>query len=83
MVRIQLNAKVSEKGQVVIPKPIREHFNIQPSTELIFDLEEEKIVIKKKGNSLDVFESFVNAVKKKRNFPKHTDWDKEYYSQFD
>ena len=53
---------LSEKGQIVIPKPIREHFNIQPSTELIFDVEEEKIVIKKKGNSLDVFESFVNAV---------------------
>ena len=82
MVRINLNAKVSEKGQVVIPKPIRVQFNIKPDTELIFDVEEEKIVIKKKANSLDIFESFVNAVKKKKKFPEYVDWDKGYYSQF-
>ena len=83
MVRIQLNAKVSEKGQIVIPKPIREQFNILPSTELVFDVEEEKIIIKKKKNSLDIFEIFITAVKKKKKFPEHVDWDKEYYSQFD
>ena len=40
-------------------------------------------MIKKKDNGIDVFESFVNAVKKKKKFPEHMDWDKEYYSQFD
>ena len=83
MVRIQLNARVSEKGQVVIPKPIREQFNIKPDTEIIFDVEDEKIFIKKKRNSMDIFENFVNAVKRKKKFPEHTDWDKEYYSQLD
>ena len=82
MVGIQLNSKVGEKGQVVIPKPIREQFNIQPDTEIVFDVEEEKIVLKKKTSSLDVFENFVNAVKKKKRLG-HVDWDKEYYSQFD
>ena len=83
MVRIQLNAKVSEKGQVVIPKPIREQFNIKPDTEIIFDVEDEKIFIKKKRNSMDIFENFVNAVKRKKKFPARVDWDKEYYSQLD
>lgn len=82
MVGIQLIAKVSEKGQVVIPKPIREQFNIQPDTDVVFDVDEEKIVLKKRTSSLDVFESFVNAVKNKKNLGK-VNWDKEYYSQFD
>jgi len=83
MVGIQLNAKVGEKGQVVIPKPIREQFNIQPYTEVVFDIDEKKIILKKKINSLDIFENFINAIKKKKKFKKHIDWDKEYYSQFE
>ena len=83
MVGIKIGAKIGEKGQVVIPKPIREQFNIQSDTELIFDVEDEKIILKKKKSSLDIFADFVNAVKKKKKFPEHMDWDKEYYSQFE
>ena len=83
MVGIQIGAKVGEKGQIVIPKPIREQFNIQSNTELVFDVEEGKIVLKKKKSGLDVFADFVNAVKKKKSFPKNTDWDGKYYSQFE
>ena len=82
MVGIQLNAKVGEKGQVVIPKPIRQRFNIKPNTNLVFDIEDEKIILKKK-NSFGVFEDFISAVKNKKSLPKNTNWDKEYYSQFD
>ena len=83
MVRIQLNARVSEKGQVVIPKYIREQFNIQPNTEVAFDIDEEKIILMKKKGHLDIFEEFINAVKNKKKLQKHIDWDKEHYSQFD
>ena len=79
---VGINTKVGEKGQLVIPKPIREQFNIHKDTEVVFDVEDEKITIKKKRKSLEVFEDFVNAVKKKREF-KHIDWDTEYYSQLD
>ena len=82
MVGIQLKAKVGEKGQVVIPKPIREKFKIQKNTDLVFDVEEEKIIIKRKISSLNIFEDFINAVKDKKIFPKKTDWDKEHYTQF-
>lgn len=83
MVGLQLNAKVGEKGQVVIPKPIREQLSIHPDTEVVFDVEEEKIFLKKKYNSLNIFEDFINAVKKKKSSSKNIDWDKEYYSQFE
>ena len=83
MVGIQIGAKVGEKGQIVIPKPIREQFNIRSDTEIVFDIEDEKIILKKKRSGLDIFVDFVNAVKKKKKFPNHTDWDNEYYSQFE
>ena len=83
MVGIQLIAKAGKKGQIVIPKPIREQFNIQPNTEVVFDIEDERIIIKKKKSSSGIFEDFINAVKKKKKFPEHIDWDKEYYSQYD
>ena len=83
MVGIELSATVSEKGQVVIPKPIRDLFNLQPDTEVLFGVEEEKIVLKKKHEALAIFDEFVNAVKKKKRFPEKVSWDKEYYSQFD
>ena len=80
MVGIQLSSKVGEKGQIVIPKPIRDKFNIHSDTEIIFDIEQEKLILRKK-ESMKIFESFVNAVKNKKRLPKHVDWDEEYYSQ--
>ena len=38
---------MSKKGQIVIPKEIRENFGIQPRDALIFDIQEDKIVIEK------------------------------------
>ena len=83
MVGIKIGTKLGEKGQIVIPKPIREQFNLQPETELIFDFDDENIIIRKKRSSLDVFEDFITAVKNKKKFPKNIDLDKEYYSQFE
>ena len=83
MVGIQLVSKVGEKGQIVIPKPIRQKFNISPNTEVVFDVDEEKIFLKKRKSDADLIEEFVSAVKNKIKFPKKIDWDEEYYSQYD
>lgn len=83
MVGIQLIAKVGEKGQVVIPKPIRESLRIQPHMEVVFDFEDGKVVLAKRKASLEVFEEFVNIIKDKKKAPEHIDWDKEYSSQFE
>ena len=80
---MEMKREVGEKGQIVIPKPIRNQFNIHSDTELIFDVEDEKIILKKKKSGLDILADFVNAVKKKKKFPEHVDWDKEHYSQFE
>ena len=83
MVGIQIVGKVGEKGQVVIPKPIRKQFNIKENTELLFDVKDENIILSKKIGGLVVFDDFINASRKKIKFPKRIDWDKEYYSQFE
>jgi len=40
--------KVGERGQITIPKPIREQFGIGPRTEVEFEVVEGSIVLKKK-----------------------------------
>ena len=51
---------VGEKGQVVIPKPLREEFNIMPLDEVEFDQEGDKIILHKVG-VIDPVEAFSKA----------------------
>ena len=81
MVGIRLRSKVGEKGQVVIPQPIRDSFGIKPFTEVFFNVEGGKIAIEKKSSE-DWLKGFGYGIKKIK-LPKKIDWDNEYYSQFD
>lgn len=83
MVGIQLHATVGEKGQIVIPKPIRDMFHLRPFSEIVFDVEQEKIIIKKKEKGLAVLEEYISAFKHKKKLPKKIDWNKIYYSQYE
>ncbi len=37
-------ATITQRGQVVIPQPIRQFFNLKPSDRLFFGIEDDKIV---------------------------------------
>lgn len=39
--------RVSEKGQVTIPKPLRDALGIEPGTEVTFDRQDDAVVIRK------------------------------------
>ena len=41
---------ITQKGQVAIPKVIRDYFNIKPSDKVSFTVEDDKIVAKKVSN---------------------------------
>ncbi len=81
MVELKLAGLVGEKGQVVIPKPIRELLSIGPRSEIVFSLFEGKIILEKKSSE-QALQEFFAAGKPKLKAPKHIDWDALYASQF-
>ncbi len=46
--------KVGERGQVTIPKEIRNRFGISPETEVEFSIVENSIVLRKKPKKLNL-----------------------------
>jgi AbrB family looped-hinge helix DNA binding protein len=46
--------KVGERGQVTIPKEIRERFGITPDTEVEFSVEKGSIILRKTPQKLDL-----------------------------
>ena len=82
MVGILLKSKVGEKGQVVIPKPIRDQLRIGPSTELLFDVDDHKVIMTKKSDK-EIVAEMLSLWKQKKAPPKKIDWDELIYSQFE
>lgn len=81
---LEIRRKVGSKGQVVIPKEVRELFGIRSGTEVAFSVEGKRIVLVPKGTDpLDFVRDFVNIVPESEKVepPKEIDWDDEYYRQ--
>ena len=76
---LKLQATIGQRGQVVIPKPIRDAFNLQPGTSVNFSVEDDRVVVTTPEGVLD---AFVDAVEKQPE-PESIDWDERYYTQVD
>ncbi len=50
-----ITKNVLAKGQIVIPKTIRDLMGINVGDELTIDIEDEKIILSKKQNGMEVF----------------------------
>ena len=74
MVSLSLTASVGEKGQVVIPKPVRDLLGIAPHNDVVFSVQDDKVVLEKKDPKQAYLE-FITAVKDKIKMPKKVDWD--------
>ena len=44
--------KIGERGQVTIPKDIRERFGLKPATEVEFQVAEDSVILRKKPTKL-------------------------------
>ncbi|MFW6144362.1 MAG: AbrB/MazE/SpoVT family DNA-binding domain-containing protein [Candidatus Natronoplasma sp.] len=76
---ISIRSKMGERGQVVIPKPIRDMFDLKAGGEVSFKVEDDKIIIEaKKGD--DILEDYLSEIEKMEE-PDEIDWDEKYYSQ--
>lgn len=78
---IELRAKVGSRGQVVIPKPIRDMFHIHANENVTFSVDHNDILVRKE-NGKEVLERMLSRFPKKKA-PVHVDWDEIYYSQFE
>jgi len=78
---IELKAKVGSRGQIVIPKPIRDMFQIHPDEKVSFRVENNEILIRKE-NGEEILQRILTLFEKKKPLPKNIDWDELYYSQF-
>lgn len=56
-----LTREIYEKGQVVIPKFIREMFGFEAGTKVSFSVEEDKVIIKKHHSVADEFEKMATG----------------------
>jgi AbrB family looped-hinge helix DNA binding protein len=59
-----LKRKLGPKGQIVIPKDIRDMLNIKPGSEIIFEIHENKITIRSAKNGKDFLKNFIKTPKK-------------------
>ena len=51
--------RVTQKGQVTIPRPIRSMLGINTGDEVVFEMEKNKVVLKKKAAVYRNFEKYV------------------------
>lgn len=59
-----MRREVGEKGQIVLPKDIREYLNIRPGTTVIFEVRGGEVVIKPEKSGREFVEYFCNTSKK-------------------
>ena len=78
---LELKAKVGTRGQVVIPKPIRDILQIHVGEDVYFRLANGEIMVRK-GAGEEVLKRLLEIVPKKKPEPESIDWDEMYYSQF-
>ena len=58
--------EIGEKGQVVIPKDIREHLGLNMGVKITFEVKDDEIIVKKEQNPEKVVEDFFNTPKIKK-----------------
>ena len=60
-----LKRKIGSKGQVVIPKDVRQYVGVEPGSEVIFEVREDEVVLKPSRAPADIVEEYVSIVTSK------------------
>ena len=75
---LEIRMRVGPKGQVVIPKVLRDIFKIGPGTEVTFSVEAERVVMRAtRTDTAHVFESIAKAGKTVRRLLPHAAYERE------
>jgi AbrB family looped-hinge helix DNA binding protein len=57
--------QIGEKGQVVIPRDIRQMLNLQSGSKVIFEVEKQEVKLKKKKDERKILEEFFTIARTK------------------
>ncbi|MDP7494590.1 MAG: AbrB/MazE/SpoVT family DNA-binding domain-containing protein [Candidatus Undinarchaeales archaeon] len=79
---LEIRSKVGSRGQIVIPKPIRDMFQIHSGERMSFRVENNEILMRKEDGA-KILRRIFNRFEDKEPEPSKIDWDELYYSQFD
>ena len=55
---------ITQKGQVTIPKPVRDILEVKQGDEVVFDVEDDRVVVRKKQRTA-AFRKYVGVLKDK------------------
>ena len=70
--------RVGPKGQVVIPKVLRDALKIGPGSEVTFAIEGENVVLRaSRGDAVDILVKIARAGKSITRFPAHAAYERE------
>lgn len=58
-----IKREIGEKGQVVIPKDIRNNLGFEVGVKITFEIEGDKVILKKEEDAEKVVEDFFNTPK--------------------
>lgn len=62
---MRVRRRVGEKGQIVIPKIIREYIGIKPGDEVVMEVRAKELVIMRGVSPEGIVDSFCSVVKRK------------------
>ena len=75
---LEIRMRVGPKGQVVIPKVLRDAFKIGPGTEVTFSIEADKIVVRAtRTDAPEVFDRIAKSGRTIGRFPPHASYERE------
>lgn len=63
---MQMKREMGEKGQIVVPKDIRENFNMRPGTTIVFEVRDGEVVIKPEKSGEEFLKDFLDVPKLKK-----------------
>ena len=74
---------VGKKGQVTIPKEIRDKFGLKEGEKVIFEVKGDEIVMKPEKSGKDYVEELTSIVKKKLEAPEPAELKRLYHGQIE